>query len=125
MNAVSQVIDRVIEVVREETEGLRADAAFDVHASSLRKHRLLLDLHHLPPGRAQPERLEALQTALAENRTEIAARLEVAERVAAIAVAVVREDGADGTYRANEGRANEARADEPAAPSVLREGTGG
>lgn len=94
------VLDRAIAVLREETAGLRADAAFDVHASSLRKHRLLLELHHVEPGPADADRLRAFRDALNENGVELEARLAAARRIADIAIGVVREDGRDGTYRA-------------------------
>ena len=104
MNAPARMIDRVIDAVREETKALRKDPGFDIHASSLRKHRLLLDLHHLPPGRVEPESLRTLREALDENGTELAARLAVSRRIADLVIDVAREDGCDGTYSAGRGR---------------------
>ena len=97
-----QILDRVIDVVREETEGLRGGAgdgrSFDIHASGLRKQRLLLDLHHMPVAHLPQERVRALREALEENATELSARLEAVRRVADIALTILRDDGADGTY---------------------------
>ena len=98
MTAPATILERVIAVVDAETQGLRDDPAFDVHASSLRKHRLLLDLHYLGAGDVAPERLERLRAALNENRAELAARLAAARLVADLAIGIVREDGRDGTY---------------------------
>ena len=102
MSEPTRLLTRIIEAIERETEGLREDADFDIHASSLRKHRLLLDLHHLQPDRVAPERLEALRAALDSNAVELSARLEAAGRIAAIAIDVVRRDRRDGTYAVNE-----------------------
>ena len=93
------LVERIIEHVEAETEGLRA-GGFDVHASSLRKHRLLLDLHHSrnAPGVAELERLRA---ALARNGDELSAQLAASRTVADLAIGIVRDDGCDGTYSAS------------------------
>lgn len=101
---MSGALDRTLALLCEETEGLRSGEPFDVHATALRKHRLLLDLHHLRAAPVPAERLRELREALERNRTELDARLAVARRIAAIAIDVVREDGRDGTYGAGSDR---------------------
>ena len=104
MMGTQTLAERVCAALDAETEGLREGSregsAFDVHASSLRKHRLLLDLHH-HRGAMTEEEARRLRDALTRNRTELAAQIEASRLVAELAVAVVRDDGSDGTYDAD------------------------
>ena len=102
---MSEAVQRIVAVIEEETARLRADPLFGVSATSLVKHRLLLDLDRLAPEQVPPDRLETLRLALADNTRELGAQLDAMRRRTALAVSALRNNGHDGTYGVS-GRGN-------------------
>ena len=101
MSAPAQVIDRLIEVLRDETAALRDRSGLrHPHLDHAQAAPSCLSCITCNPVASPPERLEGLREALEENRLELAARLDVSRQIADLVIGVVREDVRDGTYSA-------------------------
>ncbi|WP_127090884.1 hypothetical protein [Aquabacter cavernae] len=97
-------LDRLEELVREETQALRAHADIDFAEISRRKSRSLLELTRI--ARAVPPRLDngtlnrvrALREALQQNFELLGLHLSAAQEVGSILHSAIREAESDGTY---------------------------
>lgn len=97
-------LERLEELVREETQALRANAEIDFAEISRRKSRSLLELTRI--ARAVPPRLDtgtlnrvrALRESLQQNFDLLGLHLAAAQEVGSILHGAIREAESDGTY---------------------------
>ncbi|MBA4790641.1 MAG: hypothetical protein H2042_13160 [Rhizobiales bacterium] len=101
---LGSALDRLEELVREETLALRAHADIDFAEISRRKSRSLLELTRI--ARAVPPRLDtgtlnrvrALREALQQNFELLGLHLTAAQEVGSILHTAIRDAESDGTY---------------------------
>ncbi len=97
-------LERLEDLVREETQALRAHADIDFAEISRRKSRSLLELTRI--ARAVPPRLDTgtlqrvrvLRDALEQNFELLGLHLAAAQEVGSILHSAIREAESDGTY---------------------------
>lgn len=97
-------LERLEDLVREETQALRAHADIDFAEISRRKSRSLLELTRI--ARAVPPRLDGgtlqrvrvLREALEQNFELLGLHLAAAQEVGSILHSAIREAESDGTY---------------------------
>lgn len=104
LSTLTSAIERLEELVREETDALRTRATIDFAEISRRKSRSLLELTRI--ARAVPPRLDAatatrvraLRDALQHNLDLLGLHLSAAQEVSTIMHSAIREAESDGTY---------------------------
>ncbi len=103
-STLSSALDRIEELLREETEALQTRTAIDFAEISRRKSRSLLELSRI--ARAVPPRLDPatavrvrnLRETLQKNLDLLGVHLAAAQEVSAIMHSAIREAESDGTY---------------------------
>lgn len=104
LSTLTSALERLEELVREETEALRSRADIDFAEISRRKSRSLLELTRI--ARAVPPRLDpatvtrvrALRDSLQQNLDLLGLHLSAAQEVSSIMHSTIREAESDGTY---------------------------
>lgn len=104
LSTLTSAIERLEELVREETEALRSRATIDFAEISRRKSRSLLELTRI--ARAVPPRLDSatatrvrvLRESLQQNLDLLGIHLSAAQEVSSIMHSAIREAESDGTY---------------------------
>lgn len=106
---LAAIIDRIEEVVEEETAGIRTGVSFDLKASNARKSRYLYELNRAMKGSGQAEflaehreGLTRLRQKLTRNEAAILAHLNAVNEVANLLKNAIQNAEADGTYSAGE-----------------------
>jgi hypothetical protein len=103
MRSFADTIDRLCDVLRSETEALKAGATPDLATFADTKARLLLELT-MPRGmdgaadRPNAGALEALSVLLADNARTLERHMAAVNRVAGMLTGAMREADNDGTY---------------------------
>ena len=106
---LAAIIGRIEEAVEDETNGIKADSAYDLKASNARKSRYLYELNRAMKGVGQAEflaehreGLTRLRQKLARNEQAILAHLNAVNEVANLLKNAIQSAEADGTYSAGE-----------------------
>lgn len=103
--SLERAIERLEEVVDEETAALRSRAAIDLRDFNNRKSQGLLELNRALRGldgaardKAVPGRLARLRAKLEVNRTVLETHLVAVREVATVLADAIRDAESDGTY---------------------------
>ncbi len=109
---LSQAIERLEEILDQETAALRSHAKIDLKALNSRKSHGLLEfsrvirqLEGAPQNEAIMSRLGSLRAKLETNRGVLKMHIEAVREVAAIVADAIREAESDGTYSLSLGNA--------------------
>ncbi|HEV7253122.1 MAG TPA: hypothetical protein VGN97_08470 [Mesorhizobium sp.] len=100
------IIDRIADVVEQETKAIGADFGFDLKASNARKSRCLYELSRAMKGAREgdaaehAERLGRLRGLLKRNEAAVRAHLQAVGEVAALLQGAIERAQSDGTYGA-------------------------
>ena len=102
---MDRIIERLQQVVEEETALLRANSVVDLTDFNTRKSQGLYDLsramHRLGEQRPGPEtlaRMHSLRGALEANQAALSAHLHAVREIATIVSDAIQEFESDGTY---------------------------
>jgi hypothetical protein len=104
MGPLENAIQRLEEVVDQETEALRAHAVVDLKEFNTRKSQGLLELNRALrsagglDGERATTRLSGLRAKLDVNRSVLKMHLDAVREISAIVTDVMREAESDGTY---------------------------
>ncbi len=105
------IIDRLDQVVQQETQALDKNGVADLGAFTRRKSQILLEitrLTRLMNGRARDarldERLGRLKVNLAHNRDTLETHLRAARQLSELIADASRDAESDGTYSAGNGQ---------------------
>jgi flagellar biosynthesis/type III secretory pathway chaperone len=103
--AVAQVLQRLEEVVQQETAALRSHRVVDLQDFNTRKSQGLLELSRLlriaegaPLDKILLARLKSLREMLEANRTVLKIHLDAAHEISTIMADAIRDSESDGTY---------------------------
>ncbi|MFA5950148.1 MAG: hypothetical protein WC807_07680 [Hyphomicrobium sp.] len=98
-------IQRLEEVIEQETTTLRSGVSVNIEAFNVRKSQALLELTRLlrqvqggPPNEQLVKRVESLQAKLAVNRAVLKMHLEAVREISSTLADAIREADSDGTY---------------------------
>lgn len=105
-DACLRAIERMEEVIGEETDALRQNRAIDLSDFNRRKSHGLLELtrsirgleHNAEAREVIEPRLQPLRVKLAENGAVLRHHLEAVQGVAAILARTISDNESDGTY---------------------------
>jgi len=104
-STVDVTIQRLEEVIEQETTALRSGASVNIEAFNVRKSQALLELTRLlrqvqggPPNEQLVKRIGSLQSKLAVNRAVLKMHLEAVREISSTLADAIREADSDGTY---------------------------
>jgi hypothetical protein len=107
--SLSTILNRIEQVVDEETASIRTDMNYDLKASNARKSRYLYELSRAMKGVSAPQLIAEqrdaivrLRDKLGRNESAIRAHLNAVNEVATLIESAIRRAETDGTYSAGE-----------------------
>jgi hypothetical protein len=105
--AFVKIIERLEEIVEQETQSLQAHRHADLQDFNYRKQHGLLELSHIvrtldpgPPHERVRERLGSLRKKLEKNSAVLQTHLRAVKEIAAIVARAIQDADSDGTYSA-------------------------